>query len=262
VLTVTDHNSEPRTQTRRQARATQRAAMSEGRRIERSAIRAERRRDRNTVRSWTARRVAIGVLGGVAAVGIVGAMVAPLLQSQTATASQDHAQQSQTAYSAAAEDAQLFAVAEHGAVLSALTNVAYEVEVPTPTPTPEPEVASVPGADTSGDTSTEQTAPAPIQPPAAYTGGGSASDWMAAAGIAESDWGYVDYIVTRESGWNPNATNAASGACGLVQALPCSKVPGGGYDPVANLQWANGYAVGRYGSWANAHAFWVSNHWW
>ena len=35
-----------------------------------------------------------------------------------------------------------------------------------------------------------------------------------------------------------------------------------GYDPVANLTWANGYAVGRYGSWAQAHAFWTSNHWW
>jgi type II secretory pathway pseudopilin PulG len=228
--------------------------MSEGRRIERSAVRAERRRSRDTVRAWTARRVAIGVLGGVAAVGIVGAMVAPLLQSQTATASQDH--QQQTAYSAAAEDAQLFAVAEHGAVMSALANVAYEVEVPTPEP--EPVVASAPDAQTTQDLG----APAPIQPPAAYTGGGSPADWMAAAGIAESDWGYVDYIVSHESGWNPNATNASSGACGLVQALPCSKVPGGGYDPVANLQWANGYAVGRYGSWANAHAFWVSNSWW
>lgn len=95
-----------------------------------------------------------------------------------------------------------------------------------------------------------------------YTGGGAPEDWMRAAGIAESDWGYVDYIVSRESGWNPNATNASSGACGLVQALPCSKVPGGGYNPVANLQWATGYAVGRYGSWAGAYSFWTANHWW
>lgn len=96
-----------------------------------------------------------------------------------------------------------------------------------------------------------------------YTGGGSPAEWMAAAGIPESDWGYVDYVVSHESGWNPNATNSSSGACGLVQALPCSKVPGGnGYDPVANLIWANGYAIGRYGSWAGAYAFWISNNWW
>ncbi len=118
-----------------------------------------------------------------------------------------------------------------------------------PEPEPEP-VAAAPAAAT--------VAAAPPM----YTGGGSPAEWMAAAGLAESDWGYVDFIVSKESGWNPNATNASSGACGLVQALPCSKVPGSGYDPVANLTWANGYAVGRYGSWAQAYAFWTSNHWW
>ncbi len=95
-----------------------------------------------------------------------------------------------------------------------------------------------------------------------YSGGGTRAEWMAAAGIAESDWKYVDYIVRRESGWNPNATNKSSGACGLVQALPCSKVPGNGYDPVDNLRWANRYATKRYGSWEKAYAFWVKNHWW
>lgn len=113
--------------------------------------------------------------------------------------------------------------------------------------------------------------PAPAAPAAAaaaapaipmYSGGGSPAEWMAAAGIAESDWGYVDYIATRESGWNPNATNPTSGACGLIQAYPCSKVPGSGYDPIDNLRWANGYAVGRYGSWASAVSFWQDNHWW
>lgn len=98
--------------------------------------------------------------------------------------------------------------------------------------------------------------------PPKYSGGGSPAEWMAAAGIAESDWGYVDYIASRESNWNPNATNASSGACGIIQALPCSKVPGSGYDPVDNLRWANGYAVGRYGSWAAAYDFWTANHWW
>ena len=106
-----------------------------------------------------------------------------------------------------------------------------------------------------------QAAAAPAAAPK-YSGGGSPAEWMAAAGIAEADWGYVDYIASKESGWNPNATNASSGACGLIQAYPCSKVPGSGYNPVDNLVWANGYAVGRYGSWAAAYAFWTSNHWW
>lgn len=95
-----------------------------------------------------------------------------------------------------------------------------------------------------------------------YTGGGSKNEWLTAAGIPESDWSYVDYIVSHESGWNPNAVNASSGAGGLVQALPCGKVAGGCFDPVSNLKWADGYAKARYGSWAGAYAFWSSNHWW
>ena len=111
--------------------------------------------------------------------------------------------------------------------------------------------------------------PAPSEPTSSggsvdipmYTGGGSPAEWMAAAGIPESEWRFVNFIVERESGWNPNATNASSGACGLVQALPCSKVPGSGYDPVDNLRWASGYAS-KYGGWEGSVAFWNANHWW
>lgn len=99
-------------------------------------------------------------------------------------------------------------------------------------------------------------------PAPTYSGGGSPAEWMTAAGIPESDWGYVNYIVGKESGWNPNAVNSSSGASGLVQALPCGKVPGSCFDPVDNLKWADGYAKGRYGSWAGAYDFWVSNNWW
>lgn len=95
-----------------------------------------------------------------------------------------------------------------------------------------------------------------------YNGPAERAAWMKAAGIAEKDWVYVDYIAMKESSWNPKATNASSGACGLIQALPCSKVPGNGYDPVDNLRWADGYAKGRYGSWQGAHQFWQANHWW
>ena len=138
---------------------------------------------------------------------------------------------------------------------------ALEVErLPEPEPEPEPEPAPAP-------TPVQPAAPQQQQPPSVvapptYSGGGSPEAWMSAAGIAPENWGYVDYIATRESGWNPNATNPSSGACGLIQAYPCSKVPGSGYTPVDNLSWANGYAVGRYGSWASAYAFWTANHWW
>lgn len=97
--------------------------------------------------------------------------------------------------------------------------------------------------------------------PVPYTGGGDKDDWLAASGIPRSQWGYVDSIVSRESGWNPNAVNQSSGACGLAQALPCSKVPGNPLDPVDSLRWMNGYVEGRYGGWEGAYNFWQANHW-
>lgn len=89
------------------------------------------------------------------------------------------------------------------------------------------------------------------------------TDWMRAAGIPESDWQYVDYIVNRESSWNPNAVNPSSGACGLAQSLPChkSEVYGAWNDPVAALKWQYDYVQQRYGGYAGAYAFWTKNHW-
>lgn len=116
-------------------------------------------------------------------------------------------------------------------------------------PDPEPVVEEVP-------VQAVQVAAAPPK----YAGGGSPAEWMAAASIPESEWGYVDAIISRESGWNPNATNPSSGACGLAQAYPCGKIADP-YDPVANLTWANAYAQ-KYGGWAGAFDFWQANHWW
>nr|WP_076676473.1 MULTISPECIES: transglycosylase SLT domain-containing protein [unclassified Microbacterium] len=139
-----------------------------------------------------------------------------------------------------------------------LQRSSYNVYVkPKPTPTPTPSKTRDSGSS-ANDGGSNGGGGGPLY----YSGGGAPAEWMAAAGISDADMGYVDYIVSRESGWNPNATNRSSGACGLVQALPCSKVPGNGYDPVDNLRWATGYATGRYGSWAGAYAFWTSNHWW
>lgn len=90
---------------------------------------------------------------------------------------------------------------------------------------------------------------------------GNKHDWLRASGIPESDWQYVDYIVSRESSWNPNAVNRSSGACGLGQQLPCGKWAGAWNDPVAALKAQHGYVKARYGSYAQAYQFWLSNKW-
>lgn len=90
---------------------------------------------------------------------------------------------------------------------------------------------------------------------------GNKQTWMAQAGIPASQWKYVDYIVSRESSWNPRAVNVGSGACGLVQALPCSKLGPNWSNPVAALKWQYRYVTQRYGGYAGAYSFWVANSW-
>jgi len=93
---------------------------------------------------------------------------------------------------------------------------------------------------------------------------GSHEDWMSEAGIGSGDYGYINYIFTNESGWNPAARNPA-GYVGLGQtsesnlASACSNWQ---TDPVCQIRFFNGYALGRYGSWENAYDFKRDNGWW
>ncbi|MET8544938.1 transglycosylase SLT domain-containing protein [Kitasatospora sp. NPDC004799] len=72
-------------------------------------------------------------------------------------------------------------------------------------------------------------------------------------------------IVFRESSWNPLAVNASSGAYGLVQALPGSKMASAGADwrtnPATQIKWGLNYMNTRYGSPCAAWAFWQNHHW-
>ncbi|MCX4626237.1 transglycosylase SLT domain-containing protein [Streptomyces sp. NBC_01443] len=72
-------------------------------------------------------------------------------------------------------------------------------------------------------------------------------------------------IVSRESGWNHTATNASSGAYGLVQALPASKMASAGADwktnPATQIKWGLDYMNDRYGSPVGAWNFWQTHHW-
>lgn len=93
---------------------------------------------------------------------------------------------------------------------------------------------------------------------------GDKNSWLIASGIPESEWWAVDYIVSRESGWDPCAYNPGlsdcnanpTSACGLAQSYPCGKVPGHWTDPVANLKWQYNYVKARYGGYAQAVSHW------
>lgn len=103
-----------------------------------------------------------------------------------------------------------------------------------------------------------QPTPVPIIVPVAVSGG--CADWIAAAGV--TDVPSALHLINGESGCNPYAKNKGSGACGIGQSLPCSKMGAVNADgtsalsPVAQIQWMQTYVVNRYGSWAAAWAFW------
>jgi resuscitation-promoting factor RpfB len=93
---------------------------------------------------------------------------------------------------------------------------------------------------------------------------GGKADWMRQAGISSSDYQYVDFVISHESGWNP-ASVSANRCIGLGQrcnpSVLINDCPGWQHDPVCQLKHFSGYA-GRYGGWRGAYSFWQVNHWW
>lgn len=70
------------------------------------------------------------------------------------------------------------------------------------------------------------------------------------------------YIYNAESGNDPAAINPSSGACGLGQALPCSKMPCSLSDYACQDSYFTSYMMGRYGTWEAAMYFHMANGWW
>lgn len=75
-----------------------------------------------------------------------------------------------------------------------------------------------------------------------------------------------EYIYFKESTHRIDAVNPSSGACGIGQSLPCSKMESvcpdwrTSYD--CQNQWFTEYMDRRYGSWENAKSFHLTNGWW
>jgi SLT domain-containing protein len=69
------------------------------------------------------------------------------------------------------------------------------------------------------------------------------------------EWTAWNNVAMRESGWSNTAINPGSGAYGIPQALPYTKMPkaawpsfaGGTSNPTAQIDWMVSYILGRYG---------------
>ncbi|MEW2130571.1 transglycosylase SLT domain-containing protein [Streptomyces sp. NPDC005435] len=88
---------------------------------------------------------------------------------------------------------------------------------------------------------------------------------MARQMVAGDQFQCFSNIVNHESSWNYRAVNASSGAYGLFQALPGSKMSSVGADwqtnPATQIKWGLNYMNSRYGSPCQAWSFWQANSW-
>lgn len=80
----------------------------------------------------------------------------------------------------------------------------------------------------------------------------------AARGWTGANWDALYVMWMRESGWNPRSVNRSSGACGIPQAYPCSKIPD--KTMAGQIKWGLDYIARRYGTPSNAWAYWTVHH--
>lgn len=96
------------------------------------------------------------------------------------------------------------------------------------------------------------SAPAAASPVPAGGSRGIARGMLSSYGWGDDQWGCLDRLWQRESGWNHRARNPYSGAYGIPQSLPASKMASAGADyltnPATQIRWGLGYIKDRYGS--------------
>ncbi|MFF2030624.1 hypothetical protein [Arthrobacter sp. NPDC058192] len=112
-------------------------------------------------------------------------------------------------------------------------------------------------------------APAPAKAPVAVNDPAGAQAY-AAAKLGSYGWGAgqmpcLQKLWTKESDWKTTATNASSGAYGVVQSLPASKMASAGADYMTNyrtqINWGLDYVKSRYGSPCGALDFHLAHNW-
>jgi len=90
-------------------------------------------------------------------------------------------------------------------------------------------------------------------------------EMAAARGWGDDQFACLLVLWNHESGWRVNAGNQVSGAYGIPQALPGSKMASVGADwqtnPATQITWGLNYIAGRYGTPCGAYAQWLGHNW-
>jgi uncharacterized protein YabE (DUF348 family) len=109
----------------------------------------------------------------------------------------------------------------------------------------------------------------PIAPAAPAPSPGTAKA-IARQLLTQRGWGDTQYsclvaLWDAESGWNVHAANPSTGAYGIPQALPGSKMGTAGPDwqnnATTQIKWGLGYIASRYGTPCGAWSYWQSAGW-
>ncbi len=121
--------------------------------------------------------------------------------------------------------------------------------------------AAAAAAEQSSSSSSGSRPGAPANPSAAQA---IARDMLLARGWGDDQFGCLVELWNHESGWNVYASNP-SGAYGIPQALPGSKMATAGADwesnPATQNSWGLGYITGRYGTPCGAWDTFSSQGW-
>ncbi|MDA8371704.1 MAG: transglycosylase SLT domain-containing protein [Nocardiopsaceae bacterium] len=94
---------------------------------------------------------------------------------------------------------------------------------------------------------------------------GIAKSMLGDYGWGSDQFSCLEPLWEKESNWNPSAQNPSSGAYGIPQALPGSKMASAGSDwqsnPATQIKWGLGYIQDRYGSPCGAWEHSQANNW-
>lgn len=135
---------------------------------------------------------------------------------------------------------------------------------PTPLPRPSIDLPPAIAVAVSKPTPTPRPLPAATPAPKGYPTVADAKAYALGA-LGSTQYSCLNEIAIHESNWNPHDLNASSGAYGIPQALPGSKMSTAGADwhdnPVTQVRWMIGYVDGVYGSACAAWSHWQSQHW-
>lgn len=183
-------------------------------------------------------RWSLPLFATLASVALVSVTLAPPAGSVPAFAAEDPAP-------AAAADLQSLAVA--GDYANGVGRDGFSVTEP---------VVIAPAAVSESES---MAAPA-VGTPDPGTAQAIAYDMLLGLGMGDDQFNCLVALWNRESGWNVYANNSSSGAYGIPQALPGSKMSSAGADwatnPATQVSWGLSYITGRYsdpcGAWAHS----------